>query len=423
MSKINILFILAAISACSLTSCSFSDDFDDLSDISDASSSVNVNFTVSTRTDNDGDDDDALSDRENQIKNYDNPENASYRVYFFDNTSEHKYIMTFTQGDLTPTGTGSQVKYSVSGKLESSDILTLRTYTDGFIIVFIANWDIDDGAVYPDDADMKGKSIDNLCKGDISTNGFTAQFSCPSTLTTEALQNLYIPFYGVKYIESLDEIITSDNEMELVDINLLRAMAKVKVVNVTKTQTRTTYYPDLTQVKLVHYNAKGYCAPTGVYTEENYTTDDSEAEDEDKTYYVDNLHLVNNANDDQTGETPPTIEMYAVPNTNDSIWIAYVPEYDNTSAGATKCEIQYNVKCDGETTDQYTEKYTEDYNPGEIYFAGYDQEGNVEESSDYNIQRNRSYRFNVSLPKIFKLTLDTDDQEAEEWHIKKKSDD
>lgn len=403
--------------ACALTSCSFSDDFADQSDIADASSAVNVNFTVSTRADDDGDD--ALSDRENRIKDYDDSEKASYRVYFFDNTEEHKYIMTFKNGELTSTGSGGQAKYSVSGKLGNSDILTLQTYTDGFIIVFIANWDID-GAAYPDDADMEGKSIDDLCNGNIPTSGFTAKFSCPSTLSTETLENLYIPFYGVKYIESLDDIITSDNEVALVDINLLRAMAKVKVVNVTKTQTRTTYYPDLTDVKLVHYNAYGYCAPTGVYTEADYTIDDNEAADEDKTYYVEDLHLVNeDANDDQTND--PTIDMYAVPDTNDSIWVAYVPEYDNTSDGATKCKIQYNVKCDGDTEGEYTDKYTADYNPGEIDFADYDEEGNVDESSEYNIRRNKSYRFNVSLPKIFKLTLD--DQLGEGWNVKKKSDD
>ncbi|MCD8202648.1 MAG: hypothetical protein LUD48_03285, partial [Prevotella sp.] len=439
MAKNKIFSLLLFITACALTSCSFSDDFSDLSDIADASSPVNVNFTVSTRGEGDSEDTATGDANENDIKGY-GTNAASYKVYFFDAT-DHKYIMSFNNGTLSkPDKSSSQASYTVSGTLSNSDIETLNTYKDGFIVVFIANWD-----EYPDDADFTSSTtIDDLCTGSsslkVTNTNFTATFDYLEPDATDGYKGKYIPFYGVKKITLLDDddVTISDNEVNLGKINLLRAMAKVTVVNVSKTKerTRTTYYPDLTEVKLVHYNAIGYCAPYGVYTEKDYMNDQKESDEVDEgdandqdneddetevTYFVEDLHLIDDNNDDQSGTTTPTINMYQVPiETNDSsIWIAYVPEYDNKTEGVTKCEIQYKVKCDGdeEGDDKYTNEYIENgYSPGTISFAEY-KEGTVVEGSDYDVKRNRSYRFNVSLPKVFKLTLGTgdDDPEAEEW--------
>ncbi|MCD8202827.1 MAG: hypothetical protein LUD48_04235 [Prevotella sp.] len=413
MAKNIILLMVSVITACALTSCSFTDEYDDLQDAAATAAPMNVNFTVSTRAG-----DDAVAANENDIKDY-NTEDPSYRIYFFDNTDGtdgHKYVMSFTPETVTPENSGSQALYSVSGKLDDASIEKINALDGGFTVVFIANW-----KEYPLDEDMEGATINQLCTGDIG-EGFDATFECPTADTDNGYSGIYIPFYGVKKITSLASVTTSDNEVNLGDINLLRAMAKITVVNVTKTKTRTTYYPDIYDVKLVHYNSTGYCAPTDVYSEDDYVTDDDE-EVEDKTYYVESLHLVDDANDSPQSEST-TIDMYPVPKTNDSIWIAYVPEYENKTSDY-KCHIEFSVKCDGDVDgdDEYTYKYTSDYNPGTISFADYNTEdGTIVSGSDYDVKRNRSYRFNVSLPKVFKLTLGTgdDDPEAEEWHVKKK---
>ncbi len=428
-----------------ILSCSFSDDLADLSDLAALESSgepVTINLTASTRADGNQT---VEAANETDIKEGDN-----YRIYFFDNTAEHKYVCTLDQNSISNSGTAENgnTKYSVSGTLNSSDINTLNGLADGFIVVFIANWEGYPTSMTTDD------TLDQLCTG-TTNSSFDAKFNCPTTLDATTLKSLYMPFYGVKTF--VGETLSANEDIDLGDIYLLRAMAKVTVVNVSRVQvqTRSTYYPDLTDVKLVHYNSTGYCAPYQVYTDSvpynvNYGNTDVKygyLQDDDGNYYVENIHLTgadNQTNDEQntTGSTfpaddNPTISMYSV---NDTTWIAYVPEYYNSGATTSSdtCYVSYHVKCeqlkDGSTEDyeyNYTDKYYSSYNSGNDYdattlsFAEYNTKGILEGGNHrYDIKRNKSYRFEVALPKVFDLSeLDEPDDYTKvgDWYVRKKS--
>ena len=109
--------------------------------------------------------------------------------------------------------------------------------------------------------------------------------------------------YGVKSCEEMT--FTPGMLTHLGTVHLLRAMAKVEVSCKTSGWT-------LEKVELLRYNATGYCAPSGVYSQDDYVKGNPAGD------YTDTVHLPDGRND----EAPKT---RAFDRTADGRFVAYVP--------------------------------------------------------------------------------------------------
>ncbi|MCD8296873.1 MAG: fimbrial protein [Prevotella sp.] len=349
-------------------------------DYQGAGSQATLTFTVSTR----GTAEDGYEDG-NSVEN----KISSHKIYFFD--SSNQYIATFEEDSFTSSGDGTE--YTVSGKLEEDLVNTLSS--GNFKIVFIANW-----SSYPEETDFTGTTttIESLCEGEVGS--VDAQFTCPKLTSADDLSNVSIPFYGVHSYENVSFAKGKTTTLEAV--TLLRAMAKVELIDA-GIATRNYYYATIKAAKICHYNAKGYCAPLNVYSQEDY----GQGAEGDNNY-VSTLHLTgtDNSNDDQTNN--PTLDMYQC---NDSTWVAYIPEYDNSKEDT--CYIELTLECADEDEDyDHTDKL-----PTTVYSIYFSEDG-TSEGSLYNIQRNNLYRFRVDLPKIW--ILSEDNASGWGWFSKKK---
>ncbi len=397
-----LLCLFAAVLSFSLTSCS--EDADEGDSLVDATHAT-VTFTVNTRSMTD--DEDGSSD-ENTI--------SDYRIYFFKSTDK-TYIDTFTPTKVSPSD--DNATYTITGKLEDSLVEKLEdasTNNGSFTIVFLANW----GSNYPTDDKLEESetTIEQICTSTDATTGVcNATYNAPTTFSS-----VNMPFYGVQTYTG--QTFTKGQVNSLGTINLLRAMAKIEVVDITKknTTTRAIFYPTIKSAKIYRYNPTGFCAPSEVYSQEDYIKDDTYG------YYVSTLHLTgsnlsgsdnNNYNGNNVDEEIPSLDMYQYQDEDNmyydeedgeyyDTWVAYVPEYDNTT-GATiyPCYIELELECNNGDGTGDTYNYDEalkeyGYDKVRIYFAE-DGETSSETPTYYDIHRNKLYRFKVTLPLLEKI--------------------
>lgn len=298
-------------------------------------------------------------------ENYIDIKNKGYRIYFFD--SADKYVATFVP--MLVEAAGSQENtYSVVGK--ATDEITGLS---NFKVVVLANW-----PSYPADADLQSgvTTIEDLC------SAATATFNALSSFDLDAKQ-LTIPFYGVHHYTG---ITIEKGKLTTLDkpVALLRAMAKIEVIF-------DTPGLSLDDVILHGYNKTGYCAPTGIYTQDAY--DHNGQWDYD---YVQALHLVGGQNDaDAVNNTIHLLRKPAADASQPDTWICYVPEYRNTAASGT-----------GPAADKATLELKFDIPDipldNMIYFTKYEQNAadgvyRPVAGTDFDLHRNNLYRFHVSV--------------------------
>ena len=232
-----------------------------------------------------------------------------------------------------------------------------------FKIVVLANWE-------NYEEPKAGSKLETICNADL------AQFKILKSFELDK-ENL-IPFYGVNEYEDVPVQYGGTITLEE-SIPLLRAMAKVEVV-LNKEDELNTEEMSFSNVTLHGYNSKGYCAPrNGAYPQNGHI----------------GLHLVENKNEDNAIEN--TISFLQTQSDNINIketWIAYVPEYDNTSDEDNAAYIELR-------SDIQTEAFV-------IRFA--DDQTNVTNTS-FNITRNHLYRFNVKI----KLVDGRIEAEVSDW--------
>lgn len=139
-----------------------------------------------------------------------------------------------------------------------------------------------------------------------------------------------IPLFGIKQCSITG--VEYDKELNLGTIHLLRAVAKIEVIlknGTLEDDTDGTPLPEndywhFKYLKLSHYNKSGFCAPTGVDSEDGYKKD-SWSND-----YVSHLSIPSGV------ETGTDLEF--VP-TEKNHWVVYVPEYDNQGANPAKINL------------------------------------------------------------------------------------
>lgn len=237
-----------------------------------------------------------------------------------------------------------------------------------FKIMIVANWP-NMSAI--DNAIVGSTTIDDIC------HCITSVFDVHPELMLDPDNRQLMPFFG---IHSYSGISLQPGTTTLPEaVTLLRAMAKVEVIF----NGGDSEMPPA--VTLCRFNVKGYCAPYGVYDQNDY----GQGNDWDSDY-LRRLHLVtaDNNNEPQASGRRAKLKMRT-----DSAyrWTAYVPEYRNLKADGTPApdEAYIEIKLSSQAPDE---------EPFKIYFSPYSGETTANTKLPrYNIERNNIYRFNVSL--------------------------
>lgn len=300
---------------------------------------------------------------------------TDYRIYFFD--ADNKLIAPFTpdeNGIVTRAGEGDDaVEYEAVGKIPE-ELIEGTNRLKAFKIVVLANWP---ESAYPVDDNLTTETtIDDICDATAAT------FDCLTDFELD--EDHLIPFYGVQ--EYSDITLTGETTELESSVELLRAMAKVEVIldtSIPDSDSDKWADLDFADVKIHRYNAKGYCAPTGVYTRDDYPDDKDEP----------TLHLVDGANDADNADK--SLSFHHVTTGTEDKWVAYLPEYSNQGENDfSYIELKFNYQLDSDT-DSY-----------KIYFASYEE--TTPTKSNIDLIRNNVYRFTVSKGG-FKLLLKVSD--------------
>ena len=309
---------------------------------SDTTTPVQIGFTLTT-----GDvSSRAITEGEEAgtgYENYIDIEDGDFRILLFDATDD-TYLTTFEPTSIRPTDNTEYLQtYYVEGELS-------ETYDNNFKLVVLANW-----GNYPELSATS--TIESVCSDAASIFTYTAPFTPSETQR--------IPMYGVKLCTAT---LRPDLLTDLGQVDLLRAMAKIQV----KCSAEGF---ELSGVKLHRYNTKGYCAPTGVY--DDTKTDWNYDEDEVCQHEV---HIPVNSVSTSQLDFEPTADGF----------IAYVPEFDNTTNTAERTYIEVSLI----HTDDKSTVNLEETN---IYFCLYDEEnGMPTQNTDFNIVRNHWYKYDIT---------------------------
>ena len=275
-------------------------------------------------------------------------ENGNYRFFFFD--AQNRYLSAFQTVELIPEGEDPDRSktYEVVGKTD-------KMPPANFKVVALANW-----LSYPGKMTAGETTIEELCTAESSRYTFSAPFA----LSRERL----IPMYGVKSCEEMT--FTPGMLTHLGTVHLLRAMAKVEVSCKTSGWT-------LEKVELLRYNATGYCAQSGVYSQDDYVKGNYAGD------YTDTVHLPDGRND----EAPKT---RAFDRTADGRFVAYVPEYRNVAAGTANRKAADAA----EMRVRFKEAPGKEY-AVEFKYYNAPPEGSAV-GDPFDIRRNYYYKFSIS---------------------------
>ncbi|MCD8293063.1 MAG: hypothetical protein LUC23_04805 [Prevotellaceae bacterium] len=304
-----------------------------------------------------------------------------YRIYFFTNSASggnDTYLATFKPLEMVNYYYSDYTEYRLYGEVNIPDVIDMGS----FKIMVLANWGADN---YNDEDFTTSTTIDNVCTATTATfNAFVDDDDDGDGNVNAVMPSAdnRIPFYGIHaysgYTFEPGKAVTLSEP-----VTLLRAMAKVEVT----LETEDVTFSDVT---IQHYNATGYCAPAGVYSEAYYGQGTSWSTD-----YLADVHLVGDANDHNEDGTPIDrgISLYDA-NGDGHTWVAYLPEYRNTDEDYPDDYAYIEVRVDG--GDTY-----------EIYFADYTLgvTDNDDVDSRYDIQRDNLYSFSVRVLDNYSLSV------------------
>lgn len=260
---------------------------------------------------------------------------------------------------------------------ELSDSVYIYARNKGSDAVYTYIGTIDDMSKISNPSSFTGKImvLANCDASDTSMDGLKSTTYGVSGTTTDG-----IPMWGVT---SLSDVSFKGGNINLGDIDLLRAMAKVKI-KLDDDVADQGY--TITEAKISPYNTQGYCLPYGF-------------EDVSETGEIDRDAI--NVSDSWTS----TDNFVFDTSENDgNAVVAYLPEYDNTSSGVTPATIKVTISSDSNVIEATL--YFGEYTSG-IYVEG--------ESDAYDIVRNHQYTYTLSFyPEEEEETDDSDDDTAED---------
>lgn len=299
----------------------------------------------------DGDDADTDTDAGVDFESFIDVEHKNYRILFFD--TQNRYLTSFRPQDFSVGESESGVQvYDLIGRID-------KRLPRDFKVVVLANW-----PAYPESL-VEGKTtIEQVCTGDRSRYDYTPPFVCSGSTP--------IPMYGVRQYAGVE--FRSQTITFLGTIHLLRAMAKAEVVCKTKGWT-------LDKVVLYRYNRAGYCAPSGIYDEKDYSGSD----------YVGAVHVPDGAVEK---------DSLAFEKLKDGRFVIYLPEHRNVEAGAKRADAaEIKVFFEERADKEYTVEFKYYQNPPVGSALG----------DPFDVRRNNYYKFTVSKSEEFaepRITVD-----------------
>lgn len=280
-------------------------------------------------------------DRGEGYENYIDIAGGDFMFLFFDTRDRYVGVLDVTSV-LPVESTESSKTYSVVGSLSKQ-----IAETGNVKIMALANW----RHSYPDAASLKaGMTIDEICS---SIYSFDKDQMIPSADNA-------IPLYGITNVTELK--FDAFNFARVGTIHLLRAYAKVEVAPAAGTLAM------IESVTLTRYNTSGYRAPGGVYCQDDYVRGNYAGD------YTDAVHIPTDV---------AVAENLPLEATESGSYIAYVPEYVNTSGAAARLMVHF-AGDDPSMPDVVDFKY---------YQAPAGQPSLKDKAFD--LMRNYWYRFNV----------------------------
>ncbi len=278
-------------------------------------------------------------DRGSGYENYIDIAGRDFRFLFFD--ANNLFVDSLTVTSVLPVETTATSKtYEVLGAVGEA------IKNKSIKVIALANW-----GTYPDNLEAGKTTIDDLCA---QTYSFSAAQTVPSEENT-------IPLYGVKALGTLAWDVNHYCHLGL--IHLLRAYAKVEV-----SPAEGSLW-NIKDVKLRRYNTRGFCAPAGVYTQNDYVHGNY-ADD-----YVALPHIPQNCESDS--ELPFVHRA-------DGTFVIYLPEYRNIGRSIEERSRIY-VQFEDNTSDYYPVDFKYYDNPPQ----------GTEKSVPFDLLRNCWYRFTV----------------------------
>lgn len=289
-------------------------------------------------------------------ENYENyiglPE-RDFRFFFFG--EDNKYKGQLTVEEIVPVGNNpGTIRYEVNGEIDKE----LKNQT--VKIMALANW-----GVYPDTLYLKGKDIVDGEARSIADVAQWGVFNYDPTHNLPSADNK-IPMYGITNPIKLEFVeLGTSTIFDAGQIHLLRAWVKIEVLQATKDQEIDGQ--TLESAKVVYYNTKGYCAPSGILTEDDYVNSESN--------YTILPHIPKDA---EIAEQ--VIEL--IPSADGTRFIGYVPEFLNTAQDVTTAYLKV--------------KFNQSEKEDELLFCNYDANGKAIPGEHFDLLRNNWYRYTVT---------------------------
>ncbi|MDE6157343.1 MAG: hypothetical protein K2F78_04270, partial [Muribaculaceae bacterium] len=244
-----------------------------------------------------------------------------------------------------------------------------ETLPADFKIMIAANWP-DMSAV--DNAEPGATTIDDICHNLASSFDFTAG-------TKLNLENgPLIPFFGIREYTGINIVPGTTTLPET--ITMLRALAKVEVLFDSDADDIPA------SVRLCGFNIRGYCAPMGVYSQNDY----GQGIDWDNDY-LRRLHLISADNNNEPGAGRRVVGLEPIKTEKGYCFTTYIPEYRNMTADRKPASDEACIEITLASQSSQEE-------PFRLYFAEY--AGSTSSNTSlprYNIERNNIYRFNIKL--------------------------
>lgn len=290
-------------------------------------------------------------DRGDGYENYiDLTDYSNIRFWLFD-AEKNSFLSELQITTVMPVeSTESSKRYYVLASLPRKTA-GFNPSTTAFKVMVAANW-----GTYP--TPSAGQHIDRIVEKAL----FDYSAGMPSAETP-------VPLYGIKRIEPLD--FSTSDFASLGRIHLLRAVAKIEVKAAEDSN-------PIESVSLLRYNTRGYCAPKGVYAEEDYVKGSY-----DKDYVA-------------TPSIPAGVaSKLSLPlqyNATTGSWIIYVPEYDNLSVRSERAQLM--VRFEGMADESAVEFHN--------YASAM--------KTPFNLLRNNWYIFNVRRTGETEVDIDVEVQ-------------
>lgn len=272
-------------------------------------------------------------------------------MFYLINPDDDTYAGMFEVTSVLPLESGrSSKKYKVLGRFDGSGDIP----ADRLKVLVLANWRHN----YPS-SDRLVAGVTRL--GDIIASAEAVYDFTPADM--ELSEEHTIPLFGVKTFS--DIAYDATNFAILGKIHMLRAYAKIEI------ECPSADW-NMTSCVLSRYNTRGLRAPLGVSDEDDYVKGSYDKD------YVDRVSIPSNT---------PTAENLPFMRLGRNHYLAYVPEYANTtSTGALAVDHAYiSVSFEGSVFDRQFIDFKYYQNPPE----------GVDVGSPFDIRRNYYYKFTV----------------------------